>query len=354
MSLSVFIASSSAPGILSESVCPPLSASLANLGFEFVNQAKGSNFYIAFNHSKKNYRAFIKSGGSKSRTALIRLEPASVYPAQYRQRIEGLYSHIFTLGDTSDPEWNTYSWPYYFNQNPLKPSEWRSDLAENLKKHLNKQDYSFESWRRRGYPLSMVASNKVSAISKNNYQLRRMFALRIPNSVLYVFGSLWGPHIFEKLIHRLSVLSFAIRTGVAPNLIQIYGDLFQKYSTFQGRILDKHTVIRNSKFSLVIENDDNYVSEKLIDALVGGSIPIYTGGRFKTLGVPECLVVAGLRSVSEILEFMDAITDEEIEKRLMETAKWLHSEDFFRDWFGDNVFDRVASEIGAKFMKLVK
>jgi hypothetical protein len=181
-----------------------------------------------------------------------------------------------------------------------------------------------------------------------------MVALSIPNSVLYVFGSLWGPQILEKLIHRLGVLSFAIRTGIAPNLIQIYGGLFQRYSTFQGGILDKHTVIRNSKFSLVIENDDSYVSEKLIDALIGGSIPIYIGGRFKTLGVPECLVVSGLHSASEILEFMDAVTDEEIEKRLSETGKWLRSEEFFRDWFGDNVFGRVASDIGEKFKKSVK
>ena len=341
------------PRTLSESVCPPLSASLASLGFSFVNQANGSDFYIAFNHSRRNYRAFIKSGGSKSRAALIRLEPTSVYPAQYQKKIEELYGQIITLGETPNFKSNSIPWPYYFNQNPLMPSEWRPDLAQELQNHLAKQDYSLDGWKKRAYPLSMIASNKVSAISKNNYQLRRMFASEIPNSVLYVFGSLWGSRFLEKLAHRLGVLFFALRTGVAPNLIQIYGRFFQRYSTFQGGVLDKHTVICNSKFSLVIENDESYVSEKLIDALVGGSIPIYFGGRFETFGIPERSVVSGLRSVSEILKFMRAITDEEIELRLSETRKWIRSEEFLQSWFGDNVFGRVASDIGEKFKKLV-
>jgi hypothetical protein len=134
----------------------------------------------------------------------------------------------------------------------------------------------------------------------------------------------------------------------------LYGNLFQKYPTSRGKIIDKHDVIRNSKFSLVIENNESYVSEKVIDALIGGSIPIYFGGDLQVFGVPSHSVVTGLSSVNEILALIESLSDEEVEERLMQTTRWLNSQEFLQTWFGDNVFDNLANKIAAYFRNLEK
>lgn len=351
--MSVLISTTSSKEGIPEKICPPLSTSLRNLGFEIVDNVCDSDFYVAFNHSSKTYRSFIRAGGSISRAALIRMEPAAVYPAQYEERIERLYGQVITLGATDD-ESSRFAWPYYFNENPLRPIEWRNDLASDLTNYIDRQNFTLGSWKNRTHLLSMIASNKVSPISRNNYKLRRSLALNFSSSVLSVFGGLWGARFSEKFVHRAQVFSFATRTKIIPNLAQMYGGIFQKYSTFQGEILDKHIVICDSKFSLVIENDNSYVSEKLIDALLGGSIPIYIGGKCGNLGIPDYSVVTGLNSVPDILEFINGITDEEIEERLTKTYMWLRSEKFLQNWFGDNVFAMVAREISEQFKKLVR
>ena len=74
--------------------------------------------------------------------------------------------------------------------------------------------------------------------------------------------------------------------------------------------------MQNSKFSLVIENDDNYISEKLIDALLGGSIPIFIGGDFRRVGIPDASVVSNLFTPEEILNYIKSFKEEDISQRL--------------------------------------
>ena len=172
MSLSVLISSATSPTVESELVCPPLSLSLGRLGFSFVNDVNTSDFFISFNHSAKLHRNFKMKGGTKSNSVLVRSEPVSVYPAQYQKRIENLYGQVFTLGATTSLESQLIAWPYYYNQNPLNPNEWSPGLKSEIQELINEQHFNLDDWKRRSYPLSMVASNKVSPVGTNNYQLR--------------------------------------------------------------------------------------------------------------------------------------------------------------------------------------
>ena len=55
---------------------------------------------------------------------------------------------------------------------------------------------------------------------------------------------------------------------------------------------------------IVIENDDNYVSEKLIDAFLGSSVPIYFGGDLEISRIPSHLVFSNFKNSEEILDFI--------------------------------------------------
>lgn len=334
-------------------ICFPLAESFSNLGFEIIDDVKYAQYLLSFNHNSAKYYQFINSGGMKSKSVLLRFEPRAVFPSQYRSSTENLYGHIITFGDNSSSGDKRFPWPYYFNENPLDPEKWAPEREDEISRIVSNFDCRLENWKGRNILVSLIASNKVSPVRNNNYALRRKLALEIPESSLQVFGYLWDSSIHEKIRHRLEVLRFSLRNRAAPNVIEIYGNLFRRYPASKGPIDDKHKIIRDSKFSLVIENDSNYVSEKLIDALLGGSIPIYIGGGFTEFEIPEVSVVSNLRTWEEIESYISNVLDSEIESKLLTTMEWLKSGNFTDLWFGDNVFDRVATVITRDYWKII-
>jgi hypothetical protein len=337
----------------SQSACPPFSNALTNLGFELVDNGQKADFYIGFNHLSRQYKNFIKLGGIKEQAVLVRLEPEAVFPAQYSKRIESLYGKVFTLGGINNSESGGIAWPYYLNANPLNPDPWTQNSQDIIKQRIQGQSFSLDGWKGRSQLLTLIASNKVSAVNNSNYKLRRDLAWRLPYSYLCVFGNLWNSSFESKLKHRIAVLLFALKTGSRVNILQIYGNLFRRYPNYRGQLLNKHEVIADSKFSLVVENDNGYVSEKLIDALIGGSIPIYFGGEFSNLGIPKSAVVTELNTENEIIDFIDHVTDNEISDRLKAIKELVSSSNFLSAWFGDHVFGTLAHEIETYFRKMV-
>lgn len=351
MNFKVKICGTSQPSLKSRDVCPPLSDRLAEIGYGFEDDPQKADLLINFNHDRLVYDSFQDFKGKRERAALVRLEPAAVFPSQYNSRVENLYGHITTPGNfTATPP---LAWPYYYNQNPLHPEANSPALEMVVLEALRENLFEFEPWKQRPIKLSLIASNKVSPTSKNNYKLRRKMAHSLPKDVLRVYGGLWNSELSARFRHRAGVFNFALHSHTFPNLIEVYGNLFREYSSAVGIIDDKQRVIRESKFSLVIENDNNYVSEKLIDALIGGSIPIYFGGAYEILGIPSGLVIANLKSNNEIIEYIENISNEEVQEFQNKLKSWLSSPSFYQHWDGDRVFANIADEIDQYFRKVV-
>ncbi len=351
MSLRVKICGTGQPTLRSQEICPPLSDELIKLGFVIEDDAHKSDFLISLNHDWNIYGSFRKFGGKIEKAVLIRLEPAAVFPAQHRPRVENLYGRIISPGSlvTIPP----IPWPYYFNQNPLHPDKKTPSLKQVISEALSQNVFEFEQWKQRPIRFSLIASNKVSPISKNNYKLRRKLAQSLPKELLTIYGSLWNFNLPSRIKHRAQVLNFAVRSRIFPNIFEIYGNLFRSYPSIVGTIRDKHEIIRKSQFSLVIENDNNYVSEKLIDSLIGGSIPIYFGGEYQRLGIPSGLAIKDLNSETEIVDYLENISQQEILDFQRKLIEWLQTPSFHQQWAGDNVFATIAVEISEYFRKVV-
>jgi hypothetical protein len=334
----------------SQEVCPPLSDRLTNLGFVVEDDIGKVDFLICLNHQKDVYKSFEEFGGKTDRAVLIRLEPAAVFPAQYKRRVENLYGQIITPGSSIATP--LIPWPYYFNQNPLHPDKGTPPLKKVIAEALEQNFFEYEQWNHRPIRLSLIASNKVSPTSQNNYKLRRKLAQSLPNEILTVFGGLWTANLISRLKHRAGVFYFALRSKTLPNFIEIYGNLLRKYPSAVGAIEDKHEVTRKSQFSLVIENDNNYVSEKLIDALLAGSLPIYVGGDYQKVGIPSGLAIIGLNNERAIVDFLENISQQEVLDFQYRVVDWLKSPSFYEIWNGDNVFAKIADEIAEYFRKV--
>ena len=159
----------------------------------------------------------------------------------------------------------------------------------------------------------MVASNKVCPVRSANYALRRELARSLSTTDLSVYGGLWTESIGVKAFHRIAVLVAAIKQGTVPNLRQIYGNLFVSYRTAKGTIDDKHELLKQSKFSLVIENSNRTITEKIFDSLINGCIPIYVGPNLEICNLPPIVAYEINGSPEEIKKLRERVAELEAE-----------------------------------------
>lgn len=354
MNKSVKVTSSAQPLSNSFDICPPLSNKLTELGFQLVDDSHKADFLICFNHDPKELKKFLRAGGSKSRAALVRLEPTAVFPAQYKNSIHNKYGFTVTPGRLFSEKSRLAPWPYYYNPNPLQPDPTTIELDDLITQEISRGTFEYDNWNERPILISLIASNKVSPVKDNNYKIRRKLAYQMSDDSLEVYGTLWRSDFKTKIRHRAGVVYHALSFGIFPSLFEVFGNFFRHYPTAKGSIENKHDVTRKSKFSLVVENDNNYVSEKIIDALLGGSIPIYLGGDSQSIGVPSSLAITNLYKAKEIEDFVREIDELRVRTFLSECASWLQSPAFKTKWAGDIVFASIAEDIAEEFMKVGK
>jgi hypothetical protein len=91
---------------------------------------------------------------------------------------------------------------------------------------------------------------------------------------------------------------------------QVYG--YKPFPSFYGSVEDKASVYSVSKFAFCYENTknlENYITEKLFDAMMAGCVPIYWGANNVSDYIPkECFIDRGLfRSHAELHGYLKTI-----------------------------------------------
>ena len=193
--------------------------------------------------------------------------------------------------------------------------------------------------------MTMVAANKVSPKLNSNYKIRRQLAVELHSSKLEVFGGLWNEPLIAKVNHRVRTALVNLKSGITPNLFSIYGGLLKRFGSAVGEIEDKFDVVKESKFSLVVENCDDYVSEKLFDAIVGGSVPIYIGPNLESVGLPTNIALSGPRTAGEIKLTIENLSDEDVSNLLQAGREFMISNTFKDLWNAETVFQKLSEMI---------
>ena len=327
---------------IKHNVLPEFRNTLFAAGIQLSNDSN-AKILICINHNNRVYKEFIKNGGIVKNAILIRVEPDAVYPKQYTNSVESKYGLILSPGAVEPPRF--LGWPYEYHLNPAKPDELDPGLFEILGKNLASSIFSYENWIKRENLLTMVASNKVSPVRSANYALRRELARSLSTTDLSVYGGLWTESIGVKAFHRIAVLVAAIKQGTVPNLRQIYGNLFVSYRTAKGTIDDKHELLKQSKFSLVIENSNRTITEKIFDSLINGCIPIYVGPNLEICNLPPIVAYEINGSPEEIKKLIQNYSKEEIEIKLIRISEFLISADFLENWPASKVYEKIGLEV---------
>jgi len=145
----------------------------------------------------------------------------------------------------------------------------------------------------------MIASNKLSFVSGELYSLRR--AVVDENLNVDLYGGGWRTGRFQRIKQCVFELYIGILSGhiTGPQgmlrfLSNVRHDL--------GPVDDKLSTNASYKATVVIENSIEYMSEKLLEAIAAGSVPVYVGPPVTEFGIPAELVIQvspDLQSVNE-------------------------------------------------------
>ena len=323
-----------------------LNNALKDLGFK-ESEVLDSDYLIFVNYNKKVLQKFKNIAKIDTKLILIRLEPLAVLPIQYTKKIEEEFDLIISPGMkvTHAQKSEFIEWPYRYNFNPSKPNIEKIDVRSIVNQAVRDGIFDFKQWALRDNALVLIAANKVSPTSSSNYRIRRRIARSMNKSELNVYGALWSDTKLQLLSHRIRIFLFALRTGYIPNIFEIYGNFFTKYKNFISEPINKHDVNKKYKFSLVIENSDLYCSEKLFDAMINGSIPIYIGPKNSELNLPDNLYLSCNGSVLEIQNLMTSLSQNECDGMLNSMKVFLQSKDFLIGWQSENVYQKIAKKI---------
>jgi len=327
---------------LENSKCGNLLKILREDGFTLSHNPR-SEIFICLDFNKKQYSDFIASGGAPDRAFLIRIEPEAIFPAQYTKSTEELFNQVFSPGLLKSDSKSILGWPHTLEADPTNPGTEKVYL-EDFKEKSSKSE--FASWNSRSIKLSMIAANKVSPISDGNYRIRRDLAHKLPIEILHVYGSLWNSNFWDKVVHRLKVLKFNVSYGTPVNLFSVYGNFFRKYSTARGFVSNKFSILTDSKFTLVIENSDTYVSEKIFDAICAGTVPLYIGPPLQKFGLPSSIAIPIRGEREEVLTILQTITDDDVIRILKAGESFLKGKVYLSEWTENVVYRKIAKRIG--------
>ena len=100
------------------------------------------------------------------------------------------------------------------------------------------------------------------------------------SNVIDLFGHGWNSNISHDI---KSVLSSMTKININQYTLKSISLFARKYSNYQGISKDKIKTLKKYKFAIVIENSNNYVSEKLFEGLGGQCIVLYVGMNLKNI-----------------------------------------------------------------------
>ena len=198
-----------------------------------------------------------------------------------------IYDKVVDVGgiDSTVKYFENVRWPYFSHPNPALPNKHAvlqtASLLKDSKRHIP-----------RPLRLSMIASNKVSWGGSTNYTLRRQLMTDSKRMGIHAYGMGWNTSRFSRFRSNFRLFLFFLSQGHFTSPFHVFENLFIKKQPNIEGVTNKFEVLAKSDFHIVIENSSTYVSEKLIDAMVAGCIPLYLGPDLGKYGVPStCYIV---------------------------------------------------------------
>lgn len=146
-----------------------------------------------------------------------------------------------------------------------------------------------------------------------------------------ISGNKHSTHPDELYSERERVITFFENNY--PDDFDFYGTGWDKnkHPGYQGRVDKKVETFHKYKFAICFENMKNisdYVTEKILDCLTSGIVPVYAGAKNITDYVPEeCFIdYQQFKNMQELADFLFAVDEERYNKYLEAAKEYIQSD----------------------------
>lgn len=202
---------------------------------------------------------------------------------------------------------------------------------------------SIDEWKNRNKRAIMIQSNKFSAVKGERYSLRRKILFSANDEELDLYGMGWNRGFAPDWFHWSSSL---LSNDVKTISIRSLNHLGRKYSKYKGSIQNKHETLKKYKVSIVVENSNDYVSEKIFDSIRAGCVTIYVGANLEEYNLSSNYILQlnpNSKDVISKLRHLIHLDDEELYVCAKKSYEDLKQQ--IRLWDNNIVLENLAKSI---------
>ena len=276
---------------------------ITSRGNEIVGVYENPDVVVFMNHHPKIVRKLKRTNLGAIRI-LVLWESKVTRPSDFQTKSLKEYDFIFSPSH----KWISGRNVSYFC--------WPSELTMNMK---------FQEEHQRDSRVIMLLADKYSFVHDELYSLRRSYVKHNQGTIV-VYGQNWNSGITSvKLIVRAFLKSIITNHNSFPKIRKQF--FFQNAKNYKGISIDKNVLARY-RYSLVIENQANYVSEKLFDSLMNDCITFYIGPELREFGIPENIVYPLSGSNTDVRDLAEIISKESfiLQQIALNARKFINSE----------------------------
>jgi hypothetical protein len=234
-------------------------------------------FYVSLEHDPVKLRK-ISTQIPRANRMLVIFEPKSVNPSQHTRRIRNKYGSIVIISESHRMSESDILWDYGVLPTP-----------EIVEKTISRNGARTGN---REFEIGLINENKFSTNIDEAYTLRQRLIEKLAKSEhqVAVAGANWEKGFIWYTAKQAFAALIQLRGGHVPRISKIrfpFSRADRRRIAFLGRVDTQVGFLSRCSYSLVIENEATYVTEKLFNALVAGSLPLYIGPDLRKYGIPE-------------------------------------------------------------------
>jgi hypothetical protein len=269
-------------------------------------------------HTSRDLEALPKG----AKRVLLRNEPKVVRPQNHKPSLLKEMDLIVDVGRPNAPSGIRVNWP----------QTWNLAHVEGIQN----QDLP------RANRFAVINAHKLSFVPGELYSLRRHFVNQ--STQIDTWGPNWDATIWQRGVTAIKEFLIAFRHGAGVSLSALKG-WFDNPNSYRGLSSNKLGTLANYRYSLVIENSMEFMTEKLFDSLFAGTLPIYVGPDIELFGIPSFVAVQASPNVDSVTNAMRAALEVDLVAWRIKTLAWLKSEGVEQQWSSADVFERIVSAI---------
>ena len=277
--------------------------------------------YVFFDFDNDPSEKLPKAEG-RAPAVLVRLEPSVIRPQNFRADYLKHMSLVIDVGRSPFASKSRINWP----------QRWTLEHLVSPKKASSERIDRF----------AIINANKMSFVTGELYTLRRIAAQK--SSDIDVWGFDWDMPWFRRATKAFEELLIPLKHGSGIKSGAING-WFGTPLSFKGTSEDKLSTLASYKYSLVIENSIEYMSEKLFDSLFAGTFPIYVGPNPVDFGIPEFVAICAKPDIDSIMKAIEQARKVDLNLWRASVLEWLKSDGVEQAWSWPFVVQQIIDKI---------